>query len=315
MKITILDGEALNPGDLSWDCISKFGEVRYYPRTETEADTIDRAWDADIILLNKVPITAKVLDNCPNLKLICVLATGYNVVDCGAAAKKNIPVCNVPGYGTDSVAQFTIALLLELCHRIGHHDRVVHDGKWSACPNFCFWDTPQMELAGKTMGIIGYGAIGQAVGKIAQALGMRVIAYSRTKKPGNQYVSLDQLLAESDVVSLHCPLFPETEKIINADSIGKMKDGVVLLNTARGGLLDENAVAEALRCGKIRGAAVDVVTAEPISRENPLLHAPNCIITPHIAWAPIEARKRILDITVNNIENFLKGTPVNAVNL
>lgn len=315
MKITILDGEALNPGDLSWDCISKFGEVRYYPRTENEADTIDRAQDADIILLNKVPITANVLDNCPNLKLICVLATGYNVIDCAAASKKKIPVCNVPGYGTDSVAQFTIALLLELCHQIGHHSQVVHEGKWSACPNFCFWDTPQMELAGKTIGIIGYGAIGKAVGKIAQALGMRVIAYSRTKRPGSEYVNLDELLAESDVISLHCPLFPETEKIINSQSIAKMKDGVILLNTARGGLLDEHAVADALRQGKIRGAAVDVVTAEPISRENPLLRVPNCIITPHIAWAPIEARQRILDITVKSIQGFLDGKQINVVNL
>ncbi len=314
MKITILDGEALNPGDLSWDCISKFGEVRYFPRTENEADTIDRAQDADIILLNKVPITANVLDNCPNLKLICVLATGYNVIDCAAAARRGIPVCNVPGYGTDSVAQFTIALLLELCHQIGHHSQVVHEGKWSACPNFCFWDTPQMELAGKTMGIIGYGAIGKAVGKIAEALGMKVIAYSRTKHPGNEYVSLDELFSRSDVISLHCPLFPETEKIINAHAINKMKDGVILLNTARGGLLDEHAVADALRQGKIRGAAVDVVTAEPISRENPLLRAPNCIITPHIAWAPIEARQRILDMTVKSIQGFLDGKQINVVN-
>ena len=314
MKITILDGEALNPGDLSWECFSQFGDVRYYPRTENETDTIVRAQDADIILLNKVPITANIIDHCPNIKLICVLATGYNVIDCAAAAKRNIPVCNVPGYGTDSVAQFTIALLLELCHQIGHHNQVVHQGKWSNCPNFCFWDTPQMELAGKTLGIIGYGAIGKAVGKIAQALGMHVIAYSRTKRPGNEYVSLDELFARSDVISLHCPLFPETEKIINAESIDKMKDGVILLNTARGGLLDEEAVLDALIRGKIRGAAVDVVTAEPISRENPLLRAPNCIITPHIAWAPIEARQRILDITVESIRMYLNGTPVNVVN-
>ncbi len=315
MKITILDGEALNPGDLSWECFAQFGEVHYYPRTETENDTIVRAQDADIILLNKVPITAKVIENCPNLKLICVLATGYNVIDCAAAAKRDIPVCNVPGYGTDSVAQFTIALLLELCHQIGHHNQVVHQGKWSECPNFCFWDTPQMELAGKTLGIIGYGAIGKAVGKIAEALGMKVIAYSRTKHPGNEYVSLDELFSRSDVISLHCPLFPETEKIINAHAINKMKDGVILLNTARGGLLDENAVLDALTRGKIRCAAVDVVTAEPISQENPLLRAPNCIITPHIAWAPIEARKRILDITINNIQMYLNGTSMNVVNL
>ena len=293
MELVILDGHALNPGDLSWDCFEQFGTVRYYDRTDSEQDAIARIGSADIIILNKVPITRTVLESCPTVKLICILATGYNVVDCKAAAERGIPVCNVPGYGTDSVAQFTFALLLELCHQVGLHSESVHNGEWA----------------------IGYGAIGQAVGKIAKAFGMNVLAYSRTKRSGFEYVTLDELLAGSDVISLHCPLFPETKGMINAESIAKMKDGAILLNTARGALLDEAAVAVALRSGKLRGAAVDVASAEPISRENPLLTAPNCIITPHIAWAPLEARQRILDITVKSVQGFLYGKRINVVNL
>lgn len=317
MKIVILDGHALNPGDLSWNCFRQFGTVTYYDRTETESDTIARIGDADIVLLNKTPITRAVLAACPGIRLICVLATGYNVVDCAAAAERGIPVCNVPGYGTDAVAQFTFALLLELCHQVGHHSQVVHQGKWSACPDFCFWDTPQMELAGKTMGIIGYGSIGRAVGKIAKAFGMQVIAYSRTRYPeyAGDYVDLDALLERADVVSLHCPLFPQTQQIINARTIGKMKDGAILLNTSRGPLIDEAAVAEALRSGKLRGAAMDVVCREPINADSPLLTAPNCIITPHMAWAPLESRQRILDCTVKNIQAFLSARHENTVNL
>lgn len=317
MKIVILDGHALNPGDLSWNCFRQFGTVTYYDRTETESDTIARIGDADIVLLNKTPITRAVLAACPGIRLICVLATGYNVVDCAAAAERGIPVCNVPGYGTDAVAQFTFALLLELCHQVGHHSQVVHQGKWSACPDFCFWDTPQMELAGKTMGIIGYGSIGRAVGKIAKAFGMQVIAYSRTRYPeyAGDYVDLDALLERADVVSLHCPLFPQTQQIINARTIGKMKDGAILLNTSRGPLIDEAAVAEALRSGKLRGAAMDVVCREPVNADSPLLTAPNCIITPHMAWAPLESRQRILDCTVKNIQAFLSARHENTVNL
>ena len=317
MNIVILDGHALNPGDLSWDCLKQFGSVTYYDRTATEEDTVERIGSSEIVILNKTPITESVLSQCPSIRLICVLATGYNVVDCHAAAKRNIPVCNVPGYGTDSVAQFTFALLLELCHQIGHHSTVVHQGKWSRCPNFCFWDTPQMELAGKTMGIIGYGSIGQAVAKIAKAFGMDVLAYSRTQYPeyAGEYTDLDTLLRSSDIVSLHCPLFPETKGIINAESILKMKDGAILLNTARGPLIDETAVADALRKGKLRGAAMDVVSQEPLPQSSPLLGAPNCIITPHMAWAPIEARQRILNITAESIQGFLNGKPINAVNL
>lgn len=315
MKIVILDGFALNPGDLSWDFLKEFGTVTYYDRTEGEDLTVRRIGDADIILLNKTAITDAVLAQCPNLKLICILATGYNVVDCEASAKRGIPVCNIPGYGTDSVAQFTFALLLELCHQVGLHDCSVHAGEWTACPDFCYWKTPQMELYGKTMGIIGFGSIGQAVAKIARAFGMEILAYSRTQHPGHTYTDLDTLLQKSDVISLHCPLFPETKGMINAETITKMKDGAILLNTARGPLIDEAAVADALRRGKLRGAAMDVVSHEPIPADSPLLTAPNCIITPHMAWAPIEARQRILDIVTGNIRGFLNGNPQNVVNM
>ncbi len=315
MDIVILDGHALNPGDLSWDCFRQFGTVHYYDRTESEDQAIARIGSAEIVLLNKVSITENILNRCPSLRLICVLATGYNVVDCAAARVRGIPVCNVPGYGTDSVAQFTFALLLELCHQVGLHSQSVHNGDWTACPDFCYWKTPQMELAGKTIGIIGYGAIGKAVGRIAKAFGMKVLAYSRTQHPGTNYVTLNTLFTQSDIISLHCPLFPETAGMINRETIAEMKDGVILLNTARGGLLDEQAVADGLKSGKIRGAAVDVAREEPISQENPLLTAPNCIVTPHIAWAPLEARQRILNITTQSIHGFLSGKPINVVNL
>lgn len=318
MKIVILDGNALNPGDLSWDPIRRFGELTVYPRTERQEDVIARIGDHDIVLINKVPITEEVFMACPSIKLICVQATGYNVVDCKAAKRRGIPVCNVPSYSTAAVAQFTMALLLEICHRIGHHDRLVHEGKWCESESFCFWDTPQMELAGKTMGIIGFGSIGQAVGRLAKALGMAVITYSRSVRPEGleiaEYVDLDTLLARSDVISLHCPLFPETEKMINAQTIGKMKDGVTLLNTSRGGVIDEQAVAEALKSGKIRAAAVDVVSEEPMRLDNPLLAAPNCIITPHMAWAPMETRMRLMGVVAENIRGFLEGAPRNVVN-
>ncbi len=315
MKIVILDGHALNPGDLSWDFLNEFGTVTYYDCTRGEQDTIARIGDAEIILLNKTAITETVLAACPNLKLICILATGYNVVDCDAAARRNIPVCNVPGYGTAAVAQFTIGLLLEICNHIGMHNESVHLGSWTNCPDFCYWLTPQMELAGKTMGIIGYGSIGQAVAKIAKAFGMNVLAYSRTQRAGHAYVDLDTLLQHSDVISLHCPLFPETKGLINADAISKMKDGAILINTARGPLIDEAAVAAALQSGKLRAAAMDVVAEEPIRADSPLLQAPNCIITPHMAWAPIESRQRILDAAAEHIRNYITGKPIQSVNM
>lgn len=315
MKIVILDGYGLNPGDLSWDWINKYGQLDYYDRTAGEALTIQRIGNADIVILNKTPITETILNACPSIKLICILATGYNVVDCAAATKRNIPVCNAPGYSTNAVAQFTFALLLELCNHVGLHNSSVHAGDWSRCPDFCYWKAPQVELHSKTLGIIGYGSIGKAVGKIAEAMGMRILVHSRTQHPGTEYVSLDTLLSQSDVVTLHCPLFPETANLINQETIEKMKDGAILLNTARGPLIDESAVAEALHSGKLRGAAVDVTAHEPLNEDSPLLSAPNCIITPHIAWAPLEARKRIMDITESSIQAFLAGSMTNCVNL
>lgn len=319
MKIVILDARALNPGDMSYDCINQFGDVTLYELTETEEETIQRIGDSDIVLVNKVPITQKVLDSCPNIKLICVQATGYNVVDCKACAERGIPVTNVPSYGTAAVAQFTLALMLEMCHRIGLHNHSVHQGDWVKSPNFCYWLTPQMELGGKTLGIIGFGRIGRAVGQLAKAFGMEVIAYSRSQceegRTIGEYVDLDTLFAQSDFISLHCPLFPETEKIINAENIAKMKDGAMIINTARGGLLDEQAVVDALNSGKLRYAAMDVISQEPMKADNPLLSTRKCIITPHIAWAPLESRQRLLECVVENIRGFLNGKPQNVVNM
>lgn len=317
MKLVVLDGHAVNPGDLSWDCFRPFGKLTVYDRTP-EGDAAAHIGDADVVMTNKTPITAQLLDACPNIKLICVLATGYNVVDCSAAAKRGIPVCNVPDYGTASVAQFTFALLLELCHQVGLHTQAVHNGDWTACPDFCFWNTPQTELAGKTLGIIGFGRIGQAVAKIASALGMHVLAHSRTEKPGFEafcrFVSLEELLRSADIITIHCPLTPQTQELINKETLSIMKDGAILLNTSRGAVLDEAAVAEALTSGKLKAAAVDVACIEPIPADSPLLHAPNCIITPHMAWSPAESRQRILDCTVRSIQAFCAGNPINTVN-
>ena len=317
MKIVILDGHAVNPGDVSWDRFKRFGDVTVYEFTQ-EHQILERIGDAEIVMTNKTPLTEQTFAACPGIKLVCVLATGYNVVDCQAAKERGSPVCNVPTYGTAAVAQFTFSLLLEICNAVGVHNDAVHRGDWSSSPHFCFWNTPQMELAGKTLGIIGFGRIGRAVGRIAKAMGMEVIAYNRSRHPEGEeigeYVELDTLFARSDVISLHCPLTAENAELINKDTIGKMKDGVILLNTARGGLLNEQDVADALRCRKIRYAAVDVVSKEPIDPSNPLLTAPNCIITPHMAWAPIESRMRIQDCTVNSIRAFLKGEPINVVN-
>lgn len=317
MKIVHLEGNAVNPGDLSWDVLGQFGDVTVYERTAPE-DAAARIGDAEVVLINKTPITAQLLDQCPNLRLICVQATGYNVVDCNATKERGVLVCNVPSYGTNAVAQFTFSLLLELCNRVGHHDKMVHEGAWCRCPSFCFWDTPQMELADKTIGIIGFGRIGRAVGTIAKAFGMKVLAYNRSQCPEGEaigeYVDLDRLLSESDIISLHCPLTPDTENLINRKTIAHMKDGAILLNTARGPLLNEYDVADALRSGKLRCAAMDVVSREPMLESNPLLTAPNCIITPHMAWSPVESRQRIIDSTVESIRGYLSGKPVNTVN-
>ena len=320
MKIVVLDGYTLNPGDISWSGLEKLGDCIIYDRTSlTDTDEIiSRIGNAEAVFTNKTPIHAKVLENCPNIRYIGVLATGYNVVDVKAAAEKNITVTNVPSYGTAAVGQFAIALLLEICHHIGHHNQAVHEGKWEQNDDWCFWDYPLIELAGKTMGIIGYGRIGQATGKIAQALGMRVLAYDAypdmtLECESCQYADLEEVLRNADVLALHCPLFPETEGLIHKDSIRKLKDGVIILNNSRGPLIVENDLAEALKSGKVAAAGLDVVSTEPIQPDNPLLNAPNCFITPHISWAPRESRQRLMDIAVNNLTAYIEGCPVNIV--
>ena len=320
MKIVVLDGYTENPGDLSWDGLGRLGELTVYDRIpENDIGEIIRSiGDAEMVYTNKTPITKEVIDACPGIKFISVLATGYDVVDCGYAREKGIPVCNVPGYGTAAVAQMAIALLLEICCKAGHHDRAVHEGRWSGCIDYCFWDGTLVELAGKTMGIIGYGSIGQATGEIAKALGMTVIAtgphpWGAGERPA-PYVPLEELLVRSDVVSLHCPLFPETKGIISQETIAKMKDGAILINTSRGPLLAERDVADALNSGKLYAAGVDVAETEPIPADSPLLTAKNCVITPHIAWAPLEARQRLMGIAVGNLRGFLAGSPENVVN-
>lgn len=317
MQIVVLDGYAENPGDLSWQGLEQLGALTVYDRT-APADIISRIGDAEIVFTNKTPLTEDVFAACPKIRFVGCLSTGYNIVDCAAARARNIPVCNIPGYGTMAVAQFTFALLLELCSRVAHHSDAVHAGRWTACADFCFWDYPLTELAGKTMGIIGFGEIGRAVGRIARAMGMNVLATgSRPTEEGlaiARYVELEELLEQSDVVSLHCPLFPQTTGIINEKTIARMKDGAILLNTARGGCLVEQDVADALNRGKLSGAAMDVVSTEPISADNPLLGAKNCLITPHIAWAAREPRQRLMDIAVENLRAFLDGHPQNVVN-
>lgn len=320
MKIVVLDGYCENPGDLSWEGLAAFGDLTVYDRTNLtdERQIIERIGDAEVVYTNKTPITAAVLDACPKVKYIGVLATGYNVVDCDAAKVRGIPVTNVPAYGTMAVAQHAIALLLEVCCRVGHHDRVVHEGRWERSEDFCFWDYPLTELAGKTMGIIGFGRIGRQVGRIAKAMGMEILACSPTEYEEGQaiaaYVELDELLARADVISLHCPLTPQTKGLINETTIAKMKDGVILLNNSRGDLVAEQDLADALNTGKIYAAAVDVVSAEPIRGDNPLLTAKNCLITPHISWASKESRQRIMDCAEENLRAFLAGTPINVVN-
>lgn len=316
MKIVILDAYAANPGDLSWDEFAALGDLTVYDRTAPE-DAAARIGDAEVVFINKVRLTDEIFAACPNLKLVSILATGYNIVDLAAAKRRGITVCNVPGYSTRAVVQMTFALLLEICQQVGLHSGAVHTGRWQTCPDFCFWDRPLIELDGKTMGIVGYGAIGSAVGTVAQALGMKLLVTARHEKPvpeGARFVSLPELLAQSDVVSLHCPQTAENARMIDAGALAQMKDGAILINTARGGLLDEQAVADALRSGKLLAAGMDVVSAEPIRADNPLLTAPNCFLTPHIAWAPLETRRRLQAISAENLRAFLAGKPLNVVN-
>ncbi len=310
-KIIVLDGAVENPGDLSWEPLAALGELTVYDYTAPE-DVIARIGDAALILTNKTVITAEIMASCPNLKYIGVLATGYNVIDIAEAKKRGITVTNVPGYSTDAVAQLTMALLLEICHHVGHHNQAVHAGKWSACRDFAFWDYPLMELQGKTFGIVGYGSIGKAAAKLAKAFGMKVLCYSR-RGCEEDYAPLDELFANSDVVSLHCPLTAENAGMINAQTIAKMKDGVILINTARGGLINEGDLRSALLSGKVYAAASDVMAKEPLPADCPLLGLDNMIITPHIAWAATEARQRLMDIATDNVRKFLMGETQNNV--
>lgn len=314
MKIIVLDAHGVNPGDLSWDRLSPLGDVEIYEETAdgvNEQATIDRIGDSEIVVTCKNVLGRKTFEECKHLKMVAVLSTGFDVVDVKAAAEHGVKVCNVPTYATDAVAQFTFALILELCHAVGNHDRSVHAGDWCNCGDFCYWLSPQVELSGKTLGIIGYGNIGKRVAAIGSAFGMKVVVNS---PHAPESVSLDELFAKADVISLNCCLTENNRDLISAASIAKMKDGVWLVNTARGPLVNEPDLVAALECGKVGGYASDVVTGEPISPENPLLKAKNCILTPHIAWSTKECRKRLVDVTADNIKAFLDGNPINVVN-
>ena len=318
MKIVVLDGYTLNPGDLSWSGMEKFGELTVHDRTPAE-QIAERIAGAEIVFTNKTPLTREHFAANPQLRFVGVLATGYNVVDIAAAKERKIPVCNIPTYGTMAVAQFAAALMLELCHRIGRHADSVKDGEWSRGSDFCYWLNPLIELDGKTLGIVGFGRIGQAFGKIAQAFGMKILAVDEYPNKSLEsetlrYTTLEDLYANADVISLHCPLFDNNKGMVNKDSIAKMKPGVLILNTSRGPLINEADLAAALTAGRVGGAAVDVLSSEPPSLANPLLSAPNCIVTPHIAWATKEARSRLMDIAVDNLGAFLGGKAQNVVN-
>ena len=317
MKIIVLDGFALNPGDISWKPVEELGSLTVYDRTPPE-QVVERIGDATAILTNKTIISRQVMDACPSLRYIGVLATGYNVVDLEAAREKGIVVTNIPGYSTQAVAQFVFALLLEVCCHVQHHSDSVHAGDWVRSKDFCYWKSPQLELWGKTLGIFGYGSIGRAVATIAQALGMKVVCCTRTpsKIPADSGIvplEMDEFLASSDVISLHLPLTPQTENLVCVTTISKMKRGAIVINTARGPLVNEADMAQALKSGQVGWYAADVVCREPMDSENPLLGAPNCILTPHIAWATQEARSRLMAIAASNIKAFQQGKPVNVV--
>ncbi|RMC50945.1 D-2-hydroxyacid dehydrogenase [Lactobacillus sp. ESL0228] len=320
MRIVNLDSYALNPGDLDWSPLEKLGNCTFYDRTPVDDDSeiLKRIGNAEIVLTNKTPLDQFVLSKAPNLKYIGVTATGYNVVDTKAARKYNIPVTNIPTYGTDAVAQFTFALLLEITSHVGLHNQLVHQGRWTTNPDFTFWAKPLMELQDKTLGLIGIGRIAQKVAEIGHAFSMKVIFYNHRPKEGVpnyvKQVTLSELYQKADIISLHVPQTPETTKMINQQAIAQMKDGVILLNTARGGLINDAAVANALNDGKIAAAGIDVATTEPIAANSPLLTAKNCYITPHTAWAPRETRARLLKIAVANLEAFLNGREENVAN-
>ncbi len=318
MKIVVLDGYALNPNDLSWEWLKKLGECEIYDRTP-QNKILERCQGADIILTNKTPLTAETLKKIPTLKYIALLSTGYNIVDCDCAKELGVPVSNIPSYSTNAVAQLTFSLILEITNAVGLHSQSVKAGEWSACPDFCYWRTPLTELCGKTLGIVGFGQIGQAVADIAEAFKMNVIATSghetdQSHRKSFRWVDMDTLCRESDVISLHCPLTEKTTGLVNADFISKCRDGAIIINTSRGPVVDDFALAEALNRGKLRGAGLDVLTTEPPKADNPLLSAENCFITPHIAWAGFETRERLMNILRENVNAYLNSTPQNVVN-
>lgn len=318
MKIVILDGYAANPGDLSWDGIAKFGTLTVYDRTPDDL-IIPRIADNDIVIINKPIISRQIIEACPSVRLICLLATGYNIVDTQAARDHNIIVCNIPAYSTASVAQIAMAHLLEITMHVGEYTTLCKDGTWTNCRDFSFTTAPLTELAGKCVGIIGYGQIGQAFGKLCLAMGMELLVYAPHRHPELEhehcrYVELDELYQKADVISMHCPVLPETIAMINRQSIAKMKDGAIFINTSRGQLVEEQALADALNSGKLRAAGLDVVAVEPIRLDNPLRTAKNVYMTPHVGWAPHESRARLMKILEENVRCFIEGHPINVVN-
>lgn len=317
MKIVNLDGYTTNPGDLSWEPFKKYGDVTVYDRTKPE-EIVERAKDADVLFINKCVITSDILDKLPNLKYVGLQSTGYNVIDCDAAKKKGIIVSNIPAYSTSAVSQLTFSLILQFTNKVSLHSEAVHNGEWSACPDFCFWKSSLSELDGKSIGIIGFGSIGQRVASIANAFGMKVLVFTPHPKPDEfknvEFVDFDTLCKESDIITCHCPLTPQTENIINKDAISKMKESVIIINTSRGPVVNDTDLAEALNSERIQGAGVDVLRVEPPEQNNPLLSAKNCIITPHIAWAALETRARLLSILEDNLKAFIEGHPQNVVN-
>ncbi len=316
-RIVVLDGYTLNPGDLSWEALEQIDECSIHERTSADR-IVERALPAEIVLTNKTPLDRQTIDQLPNLKYVGVLATGYNIVDIAAARERGIVIANVPTYGTASVAQMVFAHLLNLTQHVGDHARSVREGKWAQCPDFCFWDTPLIELSGKTLGLVGLGRIGLATAEIGLAFGMRVLAYdphlSETPKAGVVLTDLDDLFTSSDVISIHCPLTDDNRGLVNANRLARMKSTSLLINTSRGPLVDDQALAEALNGGRIAGAGLDVLGVEPPAADNPLLHAKNCFVTPHIAWATRAARARLLGTAIENVRAYLTGRPVNVVN-
>lgn len=318
MKIVVLDKPRENPGEIDWSALDELGTVEMNQRVPQD-EALSHIIDADVVMLNKTNITREMLEQCKNLKFISVIATGYNTVDVNAARELGISVSNVPSYGTEGIGQHAFALLMEITNHVGYHDAEVRKGRKAGPEDWCFWDYPSIELENKTMGIVGAGRIGQIMARGAQAFGMKVLAYDTFRNPALEsdtfkYCELDELLANSDVISLHCPLFPETENMINAESIAKMKDGVIIINNSRGALIDEQALADALNSGKVYGAGLDAVRNEPISEDNPLFTAKNCFITPHISWTAVEGRQRLATFSIENVKAFLEGTPKNIVN-